>query len=226
MPRVQQIPQAPPSGLDECVPQATSMLQAGSSNFRHVPKDSQAFSSQAPPEGAADAAAAAAASDGEESSVAATEHSAAGTDVSTSASASASSEPEPDMDAAQQVVKSFVRQLVRGRRVTMLAVKGGFAECFVSLDRRLTTLAIARSSKKDAKRRGIPLEQITEICVGSDAAGDVELALDEFSVAIFLEDGSCLGFRFADFEERDTFALCLSMFVDGRKGQAKKMPHS
>jgi len=178
----------------------------------------------------------------DEESVPGTEHSAASTDASTAPSATADPEDTeapgsdgscgaqnnndsaeaPDMEAAHQVVKGFVRALVRGRTITMLSVSGNLTECFVSLDRQLSTLMLARSSKKDAKRRGIALEHISEICVGEEAAGGVELPLDEHSVAILLEDGSALGFHFPDFEDRDTFALCMSMFVDGRKGRLSR----
>lgn len=128
----------------------------------------------------------------------------------------------PDVGQAQLVVKRFVRSLVKGQEVSVLAVNGGVAECVASLDRKLTTLSLQRSGKKDSKKRGIPLEDVVEICVGDAAREDVELALDEMCVTLMLEGGNAVGFRFSDAEARDTFALCLSMFVDGRRGEVQK----
>eukprot|EP00747_Dinoflagellata_sp_TGD_P181678 gnl/TRDRNA2_/TRDRNA2_35594_c0_seq1.p1 gnl/TRDRNA2_/TRDRNA2_35594_c0~~gnl/TRDRNA2_/TRDRNA2_35594_c0_seq1.p1 ORF type:complete len:221 (+),score=54.11 gnl/TRDRNA2_/TRDRNA2_35594_c0_seq1:99-761(+) len=139
-------------------------------------------------------------------------------------STSASSTPDiSQVNGAQQVVKAFVRSFVKGRNLRVLSTnKDGGTTCTAFLDRQLTTFALQRSGKKDAKKRCIPLENICEISVGAEAAEDVELPLDEFCVTLFLEDGQAIGFRFEDNEERDTFALCLSMFVDGRRGEVKR----
>jgi hypothetical protein len=127
----------------------------------------------------------------------------------------------PDVGQAQQVVKNFVRTYVRGRDISVLSVNGGVALCTATMDRKLTTLSLQRSGKKDGKKRGIPLEDVSEICIGEEMGenGVQELALDELCVTLVLGDGSAVGFRFEDIEERDTFALCLSMFVDGRRGE-------
>lgn len=140
---------------------------------------------------------------------------------SSAATESTAASSTPDVGQAQQVVKKFVRNFVKGQLVNVLAVNGGIAECVVSLDRKLTTLSLQRSGKKDSKKRPVKLEDICEICVGEEAE-DVELALDERCVTLMLSDGNALGFRFADLEERDTFALCLSMFVDGRRGEMQR----
>lgn len=142
--------------------------------------------------------------------------------ISAAASDSTAASITPDVGQAQLVVKGFVRSLVKGQQVTVLAVNGGVAECVASLDRKLTTLSLQRAGKKDSKKRGIPLEDVVEICVGAEACEDVELPLDERCVTLMLEDGNAVGFRFEDAEERDTFALCLSMFVDGRRGEVQR----
>lgn len=147
-----------------------------------------------------------------------------GTDRCSSAAASDSTAASttPDVNQAQQVVKHFVKSIVKGQPVSVLAVTGGVAECVVSLDRKLTTLSLQRAGRKDAKKRAVPLEDICEICVGEDAGEEVELPLDEHCVTLMLEDGNALGFQFDDLESRDTFALCLSMFVDGRRSEKEK----
>mmetsp|Transcript_56209 Transcript_56209/g.147270 ORF Transcript_56209/g.147270 Transcript_56209/m.147270 type:complete len:129 (-) Transcript_56209:20-406(-) len=108
--------------------------------------------------------------------------------------------------------------MVKGKPITMLSVTGGLTKCMVALDRKLSTLMLARSGKKDARTRAVPLESVEKIWFGEDAASDVELPLDDLCVALLLENSS-LCFRLEDLEERDTFALCLTMFVDGRKAE-------
>lgn len=144
------------------------------------------------------------------------QNSAAASDISTAASTT------PDVGKAQHVVKDFVRSFVKGRTVSVLTVNGGTTECIASLDRKLTTLSLQRSGKKDAKKRGVPLHDISEVCLGQEAGDEIDLPLDENCVTLLLEDGNAVGFRFQDVEERDTFALCLSMFIDGRRGEVER----
>lgn len=121
-------------------------------------------------------------------------------------------------DAAQQVVKKFVRDIVKGVTLEVLCAGGSATEiAVVSLDRKLRTMYMQRAGKKDAKRRQIRLEQVIEIAVGSDVREEVELPVDDHCVTLLLDNYQALSFRFPDVEERDTFALCLSMFVDGRR---------
>lgn len=122
----------------------------------------------------------------------------------------------PEINAAQAVVKSFVRNLVKGHVVTLLSVDGGIARCNAFLDRKLTTLSLQRGGARDSKKRAVPLENISEIIVGEDGGAQFNLATDHMSVTLALENGQGIAFSFADDEERDTFALCLTMFVDGR----------
>mmetsp|Transcript_29395 Transcript_29395/g.83675 ORF Transcript_29395/g.83675 Transcript_29395/m.83675 type:complete len:126 (+) Transcript_29395:613-990(+) len=75
---------------------------------------------------------------------------------------------------------------------------------------------------QDSKKRTVPLEDIREVLVGEDASDEVDLPVDGQCVTLLLSDGSAVGFRFDDIEERDTFALCISMFVDGRKGEINR----
>lgn len=128
----------------------------------------------------------------------------------------------PSADQAQQVVKSFVRGIVKGRVISVLSTQGGTAECLVTLDRKLTTLSVQRAGKKDSKKRNVPLDKIAEIAVGEDVRDQVELEVDETCVTLLLDDGQAIGFTFPDLEARDTFALCLSMFVDGRRAEVER----
>merc|ERR1712100_792770 len=136
-----------------------------------------------------------------------------------------SAEGEVDNDGvgqAQAVVKAFVRSLVKGRSVQVLAISGGMAECLCFLDRKLTTLSLQRAGKGDAKKRAVPLEDIAEIAVGVESGEEFGLATTDLSIVLVLESGQAIGFCFKDDEERDTFALCLSMFVDGRRTEVER----
>jgi len=131
-----------------------------------------------------------------------------------------------DPDAATQVVKKFVRDIVKGITLEVLCAGGSATEiAVVSLDRKLRTMYMQRAGKKDAKRRQIRLEQVIEIAVGSDVREEVELPVDDQCVTLLLDNYQALSFRFPDVEERDTFALCLSMFVDGRREEVFKQSH-
>jgi hypothetical protein len=137
---------------------------------------------------------------------------------------------QPEVSQAQAVVKAFVRSLVKGRTLRVLATNGGMAECAQTssrrcicfLDRKLTSLSLQRAGKEDAKKRAVPLEDISEIAVGAESGQEFGLATDEMCITLILESGQAIGFRFDDDEERDTFALCLSMFVDGRREEIEK----
>lgn len=125
----------------------------------------------------------------------------------------------PEVAQAQTVAKNFVRSLVRGLPVTVLSVTGGTAECIAFLDRGLTTLSLQRAGKLEAKRRIVPLEEISEVVVGEYGGQDFNLSTDTLCVTLVFETGQAVSFRFENDEERDTFALCLSMFVDGRRNE-------
>lgn len=142
----------------------------------------------------------------------------------------------PDIEQAQNVVKNFVRSLVKGLPVCLLSVCGGTAECTAFLDRQLTTLELARkgsstspsgptrgSESELSRKRHIRLEEIVEVIVGESGGKDFQLFTDNFCVTLVLGNGQAVGFKFMDEEERDTFALCLSMFVDSRRMNVPKM---
>lgn len=131
-------------------------------------------------------------------------------------STSACSTPSEGAD-AKTVVKQFVKSYVKGQHVDILSVNGGTTLCIATLDRKLAMLSIQRPG--GSKQRHIPLQDIEEISIGTEAEDEVDLPLDDNCVTLLLEDGQGLGFRFRDAEDRDTFALCISMFVNSRRGE-------
>lgn len=129
------------------------------------------------------------------------------------------------LNAGQKIVKRFVQTMVRGRHLQMLSKVGGSLECLVHFDRELKNIFIQRAGNKEAKKKGILLKNVQEICVGTAVAMEVELPVNERSVTLMLAEGQAVAFRFENDEDRDTFALCLGMLVDGnRKEKEKKKP--
>jgi hypothetical protein len=125
---------------------------------------------------------------------------------------------QPEVTQAQVVVKNFVRGLVKGRRVELLATKGGTAECTLFLDRKLTTLF---EGKLHTSLIYVVVD-ISEIAVGAESGEEFGLATTDMCVVLILDGGQAIGIAFPDEEERDTFALCLTMFVDGRRNEIKR----
>jgi len=118
---------------------------------------------------------------------------------------------------AQEAAKNFVRALVRGHEVDLLSLQGGSVRCTAFLDRQLTTLALQRGTGEDATqrhRREIELRDVEEVVVGEDGGSEFGLETDGLSVTLVLRSRRGLAFAFDNESERDTFALCMAMFVD------------
>jgi len=120
----------------------------------------------------------------------------------------------PAIKNAQDAVKNFVRSLVKGHQVELLSVRGGTVKCTAFIDRGLTTLSLQRGSSADANRRNIRMQEVQEVLVGERGGEDFNLQTDDLCVTVVLETQQALAFAFLSEEERDTFALCLAMFVD------------
>jgi len=122
---------------------------------------------------------------------------------------------------AKQLVKDFVKTMVRGRQFAAVLPTGQVRMCFCALNRGLDKLQI-RAKESDRHGRTVPLQNIAEIVVGADrgasaATQDLETPLDERSVTLVLETDECITFRMEDTESRDKLAACLTMF----SGQAR-----
>lgn len=122
---------------------------------------------------------------------------------------------------AKQLVKDFVKTMVRGRQLYAMLPTGQARACFCALNRGLDKLQI-RAQEKDRHGRTVPLQNIAEIVVGSDrsasaATAGLETPLDDLCVTLVLESDECITFRLEDVESRDKLAACLTMF----SGQAR-----
>mmetsp|Transcript_68202 Transcript_68202/g.200282 ORF Transcript_68202/g.200282 Transcript_68202/m.200282 type:complete len:327 (-) Transcript_68202:40-1020(-) len=114
---------------------------------------------------------------------------------------------------AEKIINGFKAAMWKGKVCHKMSATGP-GVCKVKLDQEMTTLTVSQNEKK----RDIPMETIEQIAVGLDGEDAVDFTLDELSVTIVPEEGDPVVLRFGDMEARDTFALCLGMFVDQMKG--------
>lgn len=119
---------------------------------------------------------------------------------------------QADVARMQSQMKSFVKGMVRGREMNVLSVDGQLRSCTCSFDRKLKEYKIMIS--KDT--RSIPLTKFREVFQGAEPE-DIATPLDELCVTVVLDTGECLSFRFNSVEERESFAMCLQIIMDGHQ---------
>lgn len=114
--------------------------------------------------------------------------------------------------AIKQTMKAFVKQMIKGREISVLSVDGQIRTCTCSLDRKLKNfiVEISRSSRK------IPLSTVSEVFQGKEPE-DIDTPLDELCSTMMLESGECISFRFPTEPDRESFAMCLQIIIDGQK---------
>lgn len=112
----------------------------------------------------------------------------------------------------QSQMKIFVKGMVRGRDMSVLSVDGQLRACTCSFDRKLRNYNIVINRET----RSIALSKFREVFQGTEPE-DIATPLDELCATFVLENGECLTFRFRDIEEREHFAMCLQIIVDGHQ---------
>lgn len=110
-------------------------------------------------------------------------------------------------------IKSFVKDVVKGKNVNVLAPSGDLKLCVLSLNRDLDSLKL----KMGSSCRRILLSDVDEVHAGAESVTDINTPLDELCVTLFLASNDAISFRMANMEERDTFVWCLTMFMEKRK---------
>merc|ERR1719444_373849 len=110
----------------------------------------------------------------------------------------------------QSQMKSFVKGMLKGREMSVLSIDGQLRSCTCSFDRKLRNYNICIS--KDTRQ--IEISTIQEVFQGLEP-DDIQTPLDELCCTFVVETGECVTFRFKDVEERQNFAICLSIIVDG-----------
>jgi hypothetical protein len=109
-------------------------------------------------------------------------------------------------------MKQFVKGMVRGREMTVLSVDGQLRTCVCSFDRKLRNFSIIINKET----RTIPLSSFREVFQGTEPE-DIATPLDELCATFVLHSGECLSLRFKDVLERENFAMCLQIIVDGHQ---------
>lgn len=127
---------------------------------------------------------------------------------------------------AKQLVKDFVKTMVRGRQLMAMLPSGQVRPCFCALNRSLDKLQI-RANERDRHGRTVALASIAEIVVGSDKSASagtegLETPLDDLSLTLVLDTDECITFRLEDLESRDKLAACLTMFSGQARAAGRK----
>jgi hypothetical protein len=113
---------------------------------------------------------------------------------------------------AKKVVKDFVKEMVKGRKMNVMKQNGQLTSCTVSLSRALDTLKI----KAGGQTREIRLQDIAEIGAGTEVP-DIDTPLDDLCATLMLATEDCITFRMVDLNARDTFVMCLGMFCNSQQ---------
>ncbi|CAJ1409326.1 unnamed protein product [Effrenium voratum] len=100
----------------------------------------------------------------------------------------------PKKSGCQQAIGTITKDLVRGRTLPVLALNGNAVECFVAMDKQLHYMVIQRLGKKESKRRALALDTVEQVCVGTDAAEESGLPLQENCVCLILREGQAIAF--------------------------------
>jgi hypothetical protein len=145
------------------------------------------------------------------------------TDSTTSTTASSI----PDLGSLQEMIGTAVRSLVQGQLIQVVPQGKDTCAvpCIIRVDRELKKLTLQRGNKKDGPRRCIRLKDIREVCVGATLELD-GIKVDETSVSLVLESDLALVMRFEEQHEREHFASCLALLVDGRQKQRAGTPRA
>ena len=114
---------------------------------------------------------------------------------------------------ARKLVKVFVKEMVRGRKLEVVLKTGKRKASACSMSRTLDALKV----KLAGHSKTIQLAEVEEIHAGADVKR-VDTTLDELCVTLILASQDAISFRLEDVEDRDTFAACLLMFVQRAQG--------
>mmetsp|Transcript_133538 Transcript_133538/g.426855 ORF Transcript_133538/g.426855 Transcript_133538/m.426855 type:complete len:238 (-) Transcript_133538:137-850(-) len=135
-----------------------------------------------------------------------------GTEISNLSDKVDAAQSKEQKQQAKAVVKDFVKGMVKGRKMNVLAQNGSIKQCTATLSRNLDTFRI----KVGGQTRNIELRDIEEIHAGEGLEG-IATPLDELCATLMLASEDCITFRMCDINDRDTFVMCLLMFCNNQK---------
>mmetsp|Transcript_26509 Transcript_26509/g.61862 ORF Transcript_26509/g.61862 Transcript_26509/m.61862 type:complete len:371 (+) Transcript_26509:112-1224(+) len=120
---------------------------------------------------------------------------------------------EDEDAAAEVIITQFKKDMFKGMNLPLVTGDKGESQCQVKLNKRLTTLTMTSMQKK----RTVKLRNISQVFVGEESAAQSKIPADPMGVTLLLDSGKVYGFQFTDEDTRDTFGMCLAMFVDDAK---------
>lgn len=115
----------------------------------------------------------------------------------------------------KKMVKNFVREMIKGREMSVLRADGALRPVTCGLSRQLDVFRI----KSGEVVRKLKLKDIERVVRGpSEDFADLETPLDESCSTLELESSECISFKFAERKKAELFTMCMSLFLDGQKG--------
>lgn len=125
--------------------------------------------------------------------------------------------PKKSSAEMKQLVKEFVREMVKGKEMNVLRADGSLMSVKCGLTRSLDTLRI----KSGSESRQLGLKEVEKVLTGApEELGDLETPLDEACATLVLSN-ECISFKFADQERAEVFTLCLNLFIDGLRKKSE-----
>lgn len=110
---------------------------------------------------------------------------------------------------ARQMVREFTTEMVKGRKLDVVMKTGKRTRCACSLTRALDALKV----KAGGEERRIELVDVETLHVGDEPLENIETPLDELCATLVLASTEAITFRFPDVNDRDTFVMCIMMFI-------------
>lgn len=114
----------------------------------------------------------------------------------------------------KQIVKNFVREMVKGREMGVLRADGALKPVTCGLSRAIDVFKI----KSGDQLRKVQMKSLSRMILGaSEELDDLETPLDETCSTIELDSGECISFKFAERKKAEVFTMCMQMLADGQR---------
>jgi len=137
----------------------------------------------------------------------------ASSDVGSEFSVASGLLPQPSDSVPEKAeIKRFVKELVKGKKYTVVTTEGDLRACTVALSKKLNSMKIQAGDQS----RKIPLTSVADVHVGREPA-DIKTPLGDLDATLALTNGECITFRFDSAKVRDTFAMCIQLFSQNQR---------
>lgn len=113
-----------------------------------------------------------------------------------------------DVKKLQNVIKDFVKEVLRGVELDVVLEDGSLVCCRCWIDNRLSVLTLR---VRDVVRQ-IGLADIEQICSGKELQSiRTTTPLDQNCATLVMSNDQCVTFKFQDVEAREHFATCMKV---------------